>query len=79
MGKSQVSNGTQTQLRPLAYCASALTTELLRPDVLTDSHTPIDLVTEVPVHKCYMEYMSLPSKKQSNILLNDYNKKIKAY
>ena len=24
---------------PLAYCASALPTELLRPDILTDSHT----------------------------------------
>ena len=25
---------------PLAYRASALPTELLRPDILTDSHTP---------------------------------------
>nr|XP_034322691.1 uncharacterized protein LOC105323939 [Crassostrea gigas] len=27
---------------PLAYCAKALSTELLRPDILTDSHTPVN-------------------------------------
>lgn len=30
---------------PMAYCARALTTELLRPATLTDSHTPAHPVT----------------------------------
>lgn len=30
---------------PMAYYASALTTELLRPDTLTDGHTPVNPVT----------------------------------
>ena len=33
---------------PLAYRASALPTELLRPDILTDSHTPGYPVTYSP-------------------------------
>lgn len=32
---------------PLAYPAKALSTELLRPDILTDSHTPVNPVTIV--------------------------------
>lgn len=32
----------------LAYCNSALTTELLRPDILTDSDTPVTPVTYSP-------------------------------
>lgn len=30
---------------PLAYRASTLTIELLRSDILTDSHTPVNLMT----------------------------------
>lgn len=38
--------------RHLAYCASAQTSELLRPDILTNSLTPVNLVTYT-TYKCF--------------------------
>lgn len=40
---------------PLAYRANALTTELLRPDILIDSHSPVNRVSYIHfIHVCMM-------------------------
>lgn len=49
----QVSNGTPNP-RSLPYRASALIVELLRPQMLTDIHTPVNPVTLMAPQYCYV-------------------------